>query len=164
MKLRVAFCAFTVLLAPLALAKTKMLVEDPDNVVVGRYAITASQRAEAQQTAEAFLASDKLAEIQKAYAIRYLAVDAALTSEQSSQEPHSMAVAEKRFSRYGVEVDPNQPTRAVVIYDTMYHRVIHSRLYTVTWLPEKYYYQRMDDYVVMYIGSWAGEGKESLRK
>ena len=164
MKLRVAFCAFSVLLAPLALAKTKMLVEDPDNVVVGRYAITASQGAEAQQAAEAFLASDKVAEIQKAYAIRYLAVDAALTPEQSSKEPNSMAVAEKRFSRYGVEVDPNQPTRPVVIYDTLHHRVIHSRLYTVTWLPEKYYYQRMDDYVVMYIGSWGGEGKESLQK
>ena len=164
MKLRVAFCAFTILLAPAVLAKTRMLVEDPDNVVVGRYAITASQMAEARQTAESFLASNRLAEIQKAYAIRYLAVDAALTPEQSSQEPHSMAVAEKRFSRYGVEVDPNQPTRAVVIYDTMNRRVIHSRLYTVTWLPERYYYQRIDDYVVMYIGSWVAEGKDSLRK
>jgi hypothetical protein len=164
MKLRVAFCVFMVLLAPLALAKERMLVEDPDNVVVGRYAITESQRAEAQQTAEAFLASDKLAQVQKAYAIRYLAVDAALTPDQSSKEPQSMAVAEKRFNRYGVEVDPNQPTHAVVIYDTMCHRVIHGRLYTVTWLPEKYYYQRMDSYVVMYIGSWGGEGKESLRK
>jgi hypothetical protein len=164
MKLRVACSAFSVLLASLALAKERMLVEDPDNVVVGRYAITESQRAEAQQTAEAFLQSDKLAEVQKAYAIRYLAVDAALTPDQSSKEPQSMAVAEKRFNRYGVEVDPNQPTHAVVIYDTLYHRVIHSRLYTVTWLPEKYLYQRMDSYVVMYIGSWGGEGKESLRK
>jgi hypothetical protein len=164
MKLRVAFCALSLLLASLALAKERMLVEDPDNVVVGRYAITESQRAEAQQTAEAFLESDKLAQVQKAYAIRYLAVDAALTPDQSSKEPQSMAVAEKRFNRYGVEVDPNQPTHAVVIYDTMCHRVIHSRLYTVTWLPEKYYYQRMDSYVVMYIGSWGGEGKESLRK
>jgi hypothetical protein len=164
MKLRVAFCSFAFLLAPVALAKERMLVEDPDNVVVGRYAITESQRTEAQQSAEAFLASDKLAEVQKAYAIRYLAVDSALTPEQSSKEPQSMAEAEKRFSRYGVEVDPNQPTRPVVIYDTMCHRVIHSRLYTVTWLPEKYYYQRMDSYVVMYIGSWGGEGKESLRK
>ena len=164
MKLRVAFCALWLLLAPLALAKERMLVEDPDNVVVGRYAITESQRAEAQQTAEAFLASDKLAQVQKAYAIRYLAVDAALTPDQSSKEPQSMAVAEKRFKRYGVDVDPNQPTHAVVIYDTMCHRVIHGRLYTVTWLPEKYLYQRMDSYVVMYIGSWGGEGKESLRK
>ena len=164
MKLRVALCAFTALLAPLVLAKERMLVEDPDNVVVGRYRITETQRAEAQQAAEAFLASDRLAQIQKAYAIRYLAVDAALTPEQSSQEPQSMAVAEKRFKRFGVEVDPNQPTHPVVIYDAMLHRVIHSRLYTVTWLPEKYYYQRMDSYVVMYIGSWGGEGKESLRK
>jgi hypothetical protein len=91
-------------------------------------------------------------------------VDAALTPDQSGQEPRSMAIAEKRFSRFGVEVDPNQPTRPVVIYDTMCHRVIHSRVYTVTWLPERYYYQRMDSYVVMYIGSWGGEGKESLRK
>jgi hypothetical protein len=164
MKLRVAFCAFTVLLAPVALAKTRMLVEDPNNVVVGRYAITEAQRAAAKEAAETFLASDKTAEIQKAYAIRYLAVDAALTPEQNSKEPQSMAVAEKRFIRYGVEVDPNQPTRPVVIYDTLHHRVIHGRLYTVTWLPERYYYQRMDDYVVMYIGSWGGEGKESLQK
>jgi hypothetical protein len=164
MKLRAAFCALMLFLAPAVLAKTRMLVEDPDNVVVGRYAITPSQRAEAQQTAEAFLASDKLAEVQKAYAIRYLAVDTALTAEQRSEEPHSMAVAETRFSRFGVEVDPNQPTRPLVIYDTLCHRVIHSRVYTVTWLPERYYYQRMDDYVVMYLGSWGGEGKESLRK
>jgi len=164
MRIRAALCAFTVLLTPLALAKERMLVEDPDNVVVGRYAITEAQRAEAQQAAEAFLASDRLAEIQKAYALRYLAVDATLTAEQSSKEPQSMAVAEKRFNRYGVEVDPNQPTHPVVIYDAMCHRVIHSRLYTVTWLPEKYYYQRMDSYVVMYIGSWGGEGKEWLRK
>jgi len=164
MKLRVAVCAFSVLVAPVVLAKTRMLIEDPDNVVVGRYCITESQRSAVQQAAEAFLSSDKTAEIQKAYAIRYLAVDAELTPEQSSQEPHSMAVAEKRFSRYGVEVDPNQSNRPVVIYDAMHHRVIHSRVYTVTWLPEKYYYQRMDDYVVMYIGSWVGEGKESLRK
>ena len=164
MKLRLAVSLLSIALAPMLLAKTKMLVEDPDNVVVGRYAITASQRVEAQQAAEAFLASGKLPEIQKAYAVRYLAVDAALAPEQSSREPQSMTVAEKRFNRYGVEVDPNQSTRPVVIYDTMYHRVIHGRLYTVIWLPEKYYYLRMDDYVVMYIGSWAGEGKESLQK
>lgn len=165
MKLRVALCAFTVLLAPVVLAKTRMLVEDPDNVVVGRYAITEAQRAAAKEAAEAFLASDKIAEIQKAYAIRYLGVDAAaLTPEQSSKEPASIATAEKRFRRFGVEFDPNQPTHPVVIYDTMYHRVIHCRLYTVTWIPEKYYYLRMDDYVVMYIGFWGGEGKESLQK
>jgi len=165
MKLRLAVSLLSIVLAPLLLAKTKMLVEDPDNVVVGRYGITAAQSAAAQQAAEAFLASDKTAEIQKAYAIRYLAVDAgALTAEQSSKEPASVADAEKRFSRTGVEFDPNQPTHPVIIYDTMCHRVIHGRLYTVTWLPERYYYLRMDDYVVMYIGTWGGEGKESLRK
>jgi hypothetical protein len=165
MKLRVAFCALTVLVAPVVLAKTKMLVEDPDNVVVGRYAITESQRAAAKEAAETFLASGKTAEIQKAYAIRYLGVDVAgLTSGQSSKEPASIVAAEKRFSRFGVEFDPNLPTHPIAIYDTMYHRVIHGRLYTVTWVPEKYYYLRMDDYVVMYIGSWVNEGKEALQK
>jgi len=165
MKLRLAVSLLSIVLAPLLLAKTKMLVEDPDNVVVGRYGITAAQSAAAQQAAEAFLASDRTAEIQKAYAIRYLAVDAgALTPDQSSREPASVADAEKRFSRTGVEFDPNQPTHPVIIYDAMCHRVIHGRLYTVTWLPERYYYLRMDDYVVMYIGTWGGEGKESLRK
>ena len=77
MKLRLAVSLLSIALAPMLLAKTKMLVEDPDNVVVGRYAITASQRVEAQHAAD---------------------------------------------------------------------------------------YLRMDDYVVMYIGSWAGEGKESLQK
>ena len=55
MKLRVAFCAFTILLAPVVLAKTKFMVEDPNNVVVGRYGITSSQAAAAAEIAETFL-------------------------------------------------------------------------------------------------------------
>jgi hypothetical protein len=43
------------------------------------------------------------------------------------------------------------------------HRVIHSRLYTVTKVPVRFDYMRMDDYLVMYIGSSA-EGKEALQK
>jgi hypothetical protein len=31
-------------------------------------------------------------------------------------------------------------------------------------MPARYDYMRMDDELVMYIGSWGGEGKESLGK
>jgi hypothetical protein len=83
MKLRVAFCAFTILLAPAVLAKTKFMVEDPNNVVVGRYGITSSQAAAATEIAETFLTSGKLEEVQKAYVVRYIGVDAGpLTAEQ----------------------------------------------------------------------------------
>jgi hypothetical protein len=43
------------------------------------------------------------------------------------------------------------------------HRVIHSRFYTVTKVPARFDYMRMDDYLVMSIGSSA-EGKEALQK
>ena len=165
MKLRLAVSLLSIALAPMLLAKTKMLVEDPDNVVVGRYAITASQRVEAQQAAEAFLASSKLSEIQKAYAVRYIGVDAGpLTAGQASKQPASIAKAARRLGHYGVAYDGNQPTRVIAIYDAIRHRVIHGRLYTVTEVPARYDYMRMDDELVMYVGSFGGEGKDSLRK
>ncbi|MBV9873639.1 MAG: hypothetical protein JO025_02825 [Verrucomicrobia bacterium] len=165
MKLRVAICAFTILLAPAVLAKTKFMVEDPNNVVVGRYGITSSQAAAAAEVAETFLTSGKLAEVQKAYVIRYIGVDAGpLTAEQASKEPASIARAARRLGRYGVEYDGNQPTRVIAIYDAIRHRVIHGRLYTVTEVPARYDYMRMDDELVMYVGSFGGEGKDSLRK
>ena len=63
----------------------------------------------------------------------------------------------------GLQVNADQPTRPIAIYDTIVHRVIHSRLYTVTKVPVRFDYMRMDDYLVMYIGSSA-EGKEALQK
>jgi hypothetical protein len=165
MKLRVAFCALTVLLAPAVLAKTKFLVEDPNNVVVGRYGISSSQATEAAETAETFLTTAKLEAVQKAYAMRFIAVDAGpLTSEQASREPASIAKAERRLGQYGVVFDANRPTRPIAIYDTLQHRVIHHRLYTVTEVPARYDYMKMDDYTVVYIGSWGVEGKEALQK
>jgi hypothetical protein len=86
-----------------------------------------------------------------------------LTAEQASKEPHSVAKAERRLGRYGAEFDANEPTRPIAIYDTIQHRVIHGRLYTVTKVPARFDYMRMDDYLVMYIGS-SVEGKEALRK
>ena len=165
MKLRVAFCALTVLLAPAVLAKTKFMVEDPNNVVVGRYGITSSQAAAAAEIAETFLTSGKLEAVQKAYVIRYIGVDVGpLTAEQASKEPASIAKAARRLGHYGVEFDGSQPTRPIAIYDASRHRVIHGRLYTVTEVPARYDYMRMDDELVMYIGSWGEEGKESLEK
>jgi hypothetical protein len=165
MKLRVAFCAFTILLAPAVLAKTKFMVEDPNNVVVGRYGITSSQAAAAAEIAETFLTSGRLEEVQKAYVVRYIGVDTGpLTAEQASKEPASIARAARRLSRYGVAYDGNQPTRVIAIYDAIRHRVIHGRLYTVTEVPARYDYMRMDDELVMYVGSFGGEGKDSLRK
>ena len=164
MKLRAAVCAFTILLAPVVLAKTKFMVEDPNNVVVGRYGITSSQRTEATEAAETFLTSGRLEAVQKAYATRYIGIDAGpLTTEQASKEPGSISKAEKRLGHSGVEVNADQPTRPIAIYDAIQHRVIHSRLYTVTKVPARFDYMLMDDYVVMYIGSSA-EGKEALQK
>ena len=165
MKLRVAFCAFMVLLAPAVLAKTTFMVEDPNNVVVGRYGITSSQAAAVAEIAETFLTTAKLEAVQKAYAIRFIGIDAGpLTAEQASKEPVSIAKAEKRLSSYGVAFDASQPTRPIAIYDAVRHRVIHGRLYTVTEVPARYDYMRMDDEIVMYIGSWGAEGKESFQK
>ena len=165
MKLRVAFCAFTILLAPAVVAKTKLMVEDPNNVVVGRYGITSSQAAAAAEIAETFLTTGRLYDVQKAYAIRFIGVDAGpLTARQAGKEPASIAKAARRLGRWGVAFDGSQPTRPIAVYDTIVHRVIHGRLYTVTEVPARYDYMRMDDELVMYIGSSGAEGKESLRK
>ena len=164
MKLRAAVCAFSLLLAPVVLAKTKLQVEDPNNVVVGRYGITSSQRAAVEEAAETLLTAGRLEAVQKAYTFRFIGVDAGpLTAEQASKEPHSVAKAERRLGRYGAEFDANAPTRPIAIYDTIQHRVIHGRLYTVTKVPARFDYMRMDDYLVMYIG-YSVEGKEALRK
>ena len=123
MKLRVAFCAFTILLAPAVLAKTKFMVEDPNNVVVGRYGITTSQAEAAAEIAETFLTSGRLEAVQKAYVVRYIGVDAGpLTAEQASKEPSSIAKAARRLGRYGVAYDGNQLTRVIAIYDAIRHR------------------------------------------
>ncbi|MBV8815945.1 MAG: hypothetical protein JO271_15755 [Verrucomicrobia bacterium] len=55
MKLRVAVSVLSLLLSPIVLAKTKMLVEDPNNLVVGRYGITGAQASATQEAAETFL-------------------------------------------------------------------------------------------------------------
>jgi hypothetical protein len=165
MKLRVAVSVLSLLWSPMLLAKTKMLVEDPNNLVVGRYGITAEQATAAREAAETFLASGRPEAVQRAYALRYIAVGAgALTPQQSSQEPKSIARAEQRLNHYGVEFDPNRPTIPVAIYDAMCHRVIHGRLYTIYQTPPLYYYGRMDDYVVIYIGAQVSEGKAVVQK
>ena len=165
MKLRVAFCAFTILLAPAVVAKTKFMVEDPNNVVVGRYGITSTQAAAAAEIAETFLTTGKLEAVQKAYVIRFIGVDAGpLTAGQASKESASIAKAARRLGHYGVAYDGGQPTRVIAIYDAIRHRVIHGRVYTVTEVPARYDYMRMDDELVMYVGSVGAEGKESLRK
>ena len=110
MKLRVAFCALTVLLAPAVVAKTKFMVEDPNNVVVGRYGITSSQAAAAAESAETFLTTARLEAVQKAYAIRFIGVDAGpLTTAQASKEPASIAKAARRLGQYGVGFDGSHP-------------------------------------------------------
>ncbi len=43
----------------LSFAKTRMIVEDPNNPVVGRYSVTDEQKQQAVETAEAFLAGGR---------------------------------------------------------------------------------------------------------
>jgi hypothetical protein len=146
-------------LSPLG-AKTKLLVEDPNNVVVGRYGLTKEQKAQAIQNFESILAQAKEKDRQRAYAVRYVAIDAGpLTGSQVSKEPDSLRKAQKRFARYGVFLADDAILRPVAIYDTERERIIHGRLYTITELPAVYRYGRMDDYVVFYMGGpEAGKG------
>ncbi|HEX3443561.1 MAG TPA: hypothetical protein VHS80_02520 [Chthoniobacterales bacterium] len=66
--------------------KARMLVEDPNNPVVGRYAITDEQKQQATETAETFLAGGREEAVQRAYAIRFIAVDSGpLTPDQQKR-------------------------------------------------------------------------------
>jgi hypothetical protein len=133
--------------------KTRMIVEDPNNPVVGRYSITEEQKQQATESAEAFLAGGREETVQRAYAIRFIAVDSGpLTPDQQKREASFIEKAQARFARYEVPFDPNQPLHAVVIYDTVRHRVIHSRLYTVTQLPRRFDEGRIDEYDILYVG------------
>jgi hypothetical protein len=129
--------------------KTKMLVEDPENVAAGRYALTREQKAEAAQTAEALLNSMKEKDRQKALSMRYVAVDAGpLTSSQAAKEPESLRKTRERLARFDIAVRENQTLRPVAIYDTVHYSC------------------RLDDYLVFYAGGgrgWSKEGKQVLR-
>jgi hypothetical protein len=137
----------------LSFAKTRMIVEDPNNPVVGRYSVTDEQKQQAVETAEAFLAGGREEATQRAFAIRFIAVDSGpLTPDQQKREASFIEKAQARFARYEVPFDPNQPLHPVVIYDTIRHRVIHGRLYTVTQLPPRYAEGRIDEYDILYVG------------
>jgi hypothetical protein len=55
------------IVASVSWGKTKMMVEDPENVVAGRYALTSAQKTEAAHTAEAVLNSMKERTCRKLY-------------------------------------------------------------------------------------------------
>jgi hypothetical protein len=153
------------LAAPFAQAKTKLLVEDPNNVVAGRYSLTNEQQDRARQTAENLLNSARESDLQKAIAVRFVAVDAGpLTTAQAHMEPDSLRRAQTRLARYGVELPDNVELRPIAIYDTQNHRIIHGRLYTVTELPRIHYYGRFDDYIAIYFGGAGGYSKDGYWK
>jgi hypothetical protein len=86
-------------------------------------------------------------------AYRFNAVDSGpLTLDQQKREASFIERAQARFARYEVPFDPNQPLHPVVIYDTIRHRVLHSRLYTVTQLPPRYAEGHIDEYDILYVG------------
>ncbi len=146
-------------------AKTKLLVEDPNNVVAGRYSLTAQQETQATETAESLLNSLSEANLQKALAIRLVAVGAGpLTEDQARKEPQSLRDAQQRLARYGVNLPDNQRLVPIVIYDTERRRIIHGRLYTVTELPRVHFYGRFDDYVAVYLGGANGFSKDGYQK
>jgi hypothetical protein len=146
-------------------AKTRLLVEDPNNVVAGRYSLTSQQLAHAKQTAEDVLNSAKESDLQKALAVRLVAVDAGpLTPDQAAKEPDSLRNAQTRLAMYGVIVPDNRELRPIAIYDTQCHRIIHGRLYTVTELPRVHYCCRFDDYIAIYFGGGGAYSKEGYRK
>jgi hypothetical protein len=150
-----------VLVASFAQAKTKLLVEDPNNVVAGRYSLTSEQQTHAKQTAEILLNSARESDFQKALAVRFVAVDAGpLTTDQAHREPDSLRSAQTRLARYGVEVPDHLELRPIAIYDTQNRRIIHGRLYTVTELPRVHFYGRLDDYIAIYFGGAAAYSKD----
>jgi len=152
------------LVASFTQAKTRVLVEDPNNVVAGRYSLTSQQLAHAKQTAEDLLNSTRGSELQKALAVRFIAVDAGpLTPAQAAKEPDSLRSAQIRLARYGVIVPDNRELRPIAIYDTQCHRIIHGRLYTVIELPSVYYYGRFDDYIAIYFGGGGAYSKEGYQ-
>ena len=153
------------LVASFTQAKTRLLVEDPNNVVAGRYSLTSEQESRAKRTAEDLLNSAKESDLQKALAIRLVAVDAGpLTPAQAAREPDSLRNAQARLARYGVFVPDNQELHPIAIYDTQCHRIIHGRLYTVTELPWVHYYGRFDDYIAIYFGGSGAYSKEGYWK
>jgi hypothetical protein len=153
------------LCAQIAGAKTKLLVEDPNNVVAGRYSLTAQQEAQAKATAESLLNTLSEANLQKVLAVRLVAIGAGpLTEDQARKEPESLRDAQQRLARYGVTVPDNQPLTPIALYDTQRHRIIHGRLYTVTELPRTHFYGRFDDYVAIYLGGANGFSKEGYKK
>jgi len=156
---------FLLIFAPFAGAKIRLLIDDPNNVVAGRYALTAQQEAQATQTAESLLNSLLEKDLQKALAIRFVAVGAGpLTEEQARQEPASLRDAQRRLAQYGVNVPDDQRLIPVVIYDTERHRIIHGRLYTVIELPKIHYYGRFDDDIAIYIGGANGYSRDEYQR
>jgi hypothetical protein len=158
--MRCWIAGFLLVFAPLAEAKIRLLVEDPNNVVAGRYSITAQQEMQAKATAESLLSSLREKDLQKALAIRLVAVGAGpLTEDQARREPESLRNVRERLARGGVNLPENQQLIPIAIYDTERHRIIHGRLYTVTELPRLCFYGRFDDYIAIYIG-----GANSLQR
>jgi len=163
--MRCWIAGFLLFFAQLAAAKTRLLVEDPNNVVAGRYSLTRQQETQATERAESLLNSIPEHYLQKALAVRFVAVGAGpLTEDQARKEPESLRDAQQRLARYGVNVPDNQRLTPIVIYDTERHRIIHGRLYTVTELPRIYFYGRFDDYVAVYLGGANGFSKEGYQK
>jgi hypothetical protein len=156
---------FLLLCAPFAGAKTRLLVEDPNNVVAGRYSLTTQQETQARETAESLLNSLSEADLQKALALRLVAVGAGpLTQDQARKEAESLRDAQQRLARYGVNLPDGQPLIPIVLYDTQQHRIIHGRLYTVTELPTIHFYGRFDDYIAIYLGGANGFSKDRYEK
>jgi len=163
--MRCWIAGFLLLFAQLAAAKTRLLVEDPNNVVAGRYSLTRQQETQATERAESLLNSIPEQDLQKALAVRFVAVGAGpLTEDQARKEPESLRDAQRRLARYGVNVPDNQRLTPIVIYDTERHRIIHGRLYTVTELPRIYFYGRFDDYIAVYLGGANGFSKDGYQK
>jgi hypothetical protein len=98
--MRCWIAGFLLFFAQVAGAKTRMLVEDPNNVVAGRYALTAQQETQAKETAESLLNSIPEKDVQRAIAVRFVAVGAGpLTEDQARQEPESLRDAQRRLAQ-----------------------------------------------------------------
>ena len=139
-------------------AKTKLLVEDPENLVVARFSLNAEQRRDALAAAESLLASDH--DRPYADALRYVAVEVGpLTPRQETRQPGQETKARRRLARYDLPVGTRHPVRTVALYDVQRHRILHGRLYAVYDVPRRGEVGRVDDDLALFLGTAGGDGK-----
>ena len=147
----------------MAEAKTRMLVEDPNNLVIARVSLTPEQRQEGAIAAQDLLANALEKDRGTAFAARYVAIaSGSLTDYQLAELSGTRCGSRRRSIEENAKESRNETRFTVVLYDTQRRRIMHNRLYIVSWLPERHSFCRLDDYTPFYLGRAELSGKEVI--